>query len=275
MLREAPDEMIAAGMGDMLGKVTALADWKLGRAVNGEYYCPAIVELVVKAVKRCIESLDGLIERDGQAVKSLTEGLILSGIAMQMTGNSRPASGAEHHISHYWEMQHLMRGEISPLHGNKVAAAIMLVSALYGKILEMDRNSLEVHIKSEEEYAAWEQDVRKNYGSLADDVITAGMDRRAEILILVERLKSLRENWNSLIGEIRDLLNLAPYMSRLLKKAGAPVVPGDIGIDFSMTWSALRLAKEVRERYTVLQFADQLGVLSKYAKDIAEEYCKA
>ena len=46
--------------------------------------------------------------------------LIESGIAMLLFGQSHPASGAEHHLSHYWEMEYLRRGNQALLHGAKV-----------------------------------------------------------------------------------------------------------------------------------------------------------
>ncbi|HHV98354.1 MAG TPA: sn-glycerol-1-phosphate dehydrogenase [Clostridiaceae bacterium] len=272
ILSEAPHELIAAGVGDMLGKVTALADWKLSSMINDEYYCPDISKLVIRAVKRCIESVDGLVKRNRQAVQSLTEGLILSGIAMQMAGNSRPASGAEHHVSHYWEMRHLMEGRKSPLHGIKVGVATTLVLLMYNKIFKMDKSSLEGHIKTDEEYTAWKEDVLKNFGVLAEDVIASHTSSVTEDVMLPQKIEKLKKSWDNLITEIRELFDLIPDVGGLLRKIGAPGVPGDIGVDFSLVWSGLRLAKEVRERYTVLQLADQIGVLNKYAHEIAEEY---
>jgi glycerol-1-phosphate dehydrogenase [NAD(P)+] len=68
ILKEAPMHMIHAGFGDILGKLTALSDWELTRQVNGEYYCDTIVELVRRAIARCIESADGILKRDETAI---------------------------------------------------------------------------------------------------------------------------------------------------------------------------------------------------------------
>ena len=73
----------------------------------------------------------GLGRRDPQAVEAVTEALILSGVAMGLVGNSRPASGAEHHMAHYWEMDALRRGEEHPLHGNSVGSAAVVSASLY------------------------------------------------------------------------------------------------------------------------------------------------
>mgnify|MGYP003275815898 CR=1 FL=1 len=131
IMKDAPYEMLTAGYGDIIGKFTALADWRLSRELNGEYYCPQSVALMEKAVHKCVENGTRLQKRDEEAVGYVTEALILSGVAMGLVGNSRPASGAEHHFSHYWEVEYLKKGMEHPLHGNSVGVAAVISSALY------------------------------------------------------------------------------------------------------------------------------------------------
>lgn len=131
IMKNAPMPMLTAGFGDIIGKYTALADWRLARDVNGEYYCDEVVELVEKAVEKCAANAAGLCARDEEAVRAVTEALILSGIAIGLVGVSRPASGAEHHFSHYWEVDALSRGEEHPLHGNSVGVAAVISASLY------------------------------------------------------------------------------------------------------------------------------------------------
>ena len=131
IMKKAPAEMINAGFGDVLGKLTALTDWELSRKLNGEYHCQTSVTLVQNAINKCIENAEGLARRDENAIKYLIEALILTGIAMGLVGNSRPASGAEHHLAHFWEMDALARGVEHPLHGNSVGVGTVVVSSVY------------------------------------------------------------------------------------------------------------------------------------------------
>ena len=131
IMKDAPMPMLTAGFGDIIGKYTALADWRLARDINGEYYCDEVVALVERAVEKCAENAAGLTVRDEEAVRAVTEALILSGIAIGLVGVSRPASGAEHHFSHYWEVIALSRGEEHPLHGNSVGVAAVISASLY------------------------------------------------------------------------------------------------------------------------------------------------
>src|SRR5690606_37660380 len=126
ILKEAPLEMIHAGFGDILGKYTSLTDWKLSKIINNEYYCQTTVNLVEKAREKCVENAERIKNRDEKIIRQLTEALIVSGIAIGFIGYSRPASGAEHHLAHYWEIAALRNNQPHPLHGNSVGAATLV-----------------------------------------------------------------------------------------------------------------------------------------------------
>ena len=97
---KAPLRLTASGVGDLLGKYTALCDWKIAHIITGEYICDKVVDMEYEVLKDLCANLDGIGSQNIEAYENLMYGLLLSGIAMQMIGNSRPASGAEHHMSH-------------------------------------------------------------------------------------------------------------------------------------------------------------------------------
>lgn len=131
VMKNAPMPMITAGFGDIIGKLNCLTDWVLARELNGEYYCETAVKLVQGAVKKCIDNMDGIPKRNEAAIHSITEALILSGVAIGLVGNSRPASGAEHHLAHYWEMDAIGHGREHPLHGNSVGVGTVVIASIY------------------------------------------------------------------------------------------------------------------------------------------------
>lgn len=131
ILKDAPMPMLTAGFGDIIGKFTSLADWRLSHQLNGEYYCPEVAGVIEAAVETCAANAKALAQREPRAIQAVTEALILSGLAMGMVGVSRPASGAEHQMAHYWEMDALRRGEEHPLHGNAVGVGTVLAASLY------------------------------------------------------------------------------------------------------------------------------------------------
>lgn len=84
----APMEMITAGLGDILGKYTCLLDWKMAHIITGEYYCKTIADMVKEAVEIVVEESTEIKDRNPEAIKAVTEALVLSGIAMSFVGNS-------------------------------------------------------------------------------------------------------------------------------------------------------------------------------------------
>lgn len=136
VLAAAPSEMIAAGIGDVVGKYNCLLDWKMSVAKNGEGYNEEAVSTMLRAVDTCMNNIDKILKGDPEGARTLIDALITSGYAMVIAGNSRPASGGEHHTSHYLEMDFVRRGERVPLHGLKVALGTMVCIRLYNTVLE-------------------------------------------------------------------------------------------------------------------------------------------
>ena len=137
ILAHAPQQMIAAGAGDILGKYTCLTDWRLAQYHTGEAVHEEAFSDMLAAVHRFAAAVDDIARREKSGVEKLTDALIISGLAMAEAGNSRPASGAEHHISHYLEMWFVAQKKHVPLHGIKVGLGTLVSAYLY-KALEQD-----------------------------------------------------------------------------------------------------------------------------------------
>lgn len=131
IMKDAPEEMLRAGYGDIVGKYTALSDWRLTKAVNDEHYCEVTAQLVQNAVDLCVANTERYFKREEEAVLHMNEALILTGISMGITGYTRPASGSEHHLSHYWELDAVEKGIPHPLHGNSVGLASIASAEVY------------------------------------------------------------------------------------------------------------------------------------------------
>lgn len=131
ILASAPADMISAGFGDLMSKYNAIREWNFARKHNGEQICETVAEYVLKTVQEC-EKLAGEIQKRSEtAVTALMEGLIRSGMAISLYGNTRPASGAEHHLVHYWDVSLLRRGARHPLHGNAAGVGTLVLCRFY------------------------------------------------------------------------------------------------------------------------------------------------
>lgn len=138
ILTQAPQPLIAAGFGDILGKYTSLFDWKFGQLTNDEPYLDVAATITEHALNKCVQAADGIASRDEAAIAHLMSALIESGIAMLIFGKSHPASGAEHHVSHYWEMDCIKQGKKQLLHGAKVGVSCIQIAKLYHELAAQD-----------------------------------------------------------------------------------------------------------------------------------------
>ncbi len=155
ILKNAPLEMITAGFGDVIGKYNAIREWQFGRDYKNEHYCETIVDIVKNAVSKCETNASKLITKDEKTIKNIMEALTLAGMTMGMYQNTRPASGAEHHIVHYWDVDCIKRGVEHPLHGNSVGVGTVIICKLFDllkgklpvKIMELDGAEIEKTLK--------------------------------------------------------------------------------------------------------------------------------
>ena len=144
VLKEAPFDMMLAGIGDMFGKYTGMLDWELARDYSGEYFCEKIKNDVIEATDKCLENGYKLTDRDPEAVKNVMEGFLVTGLGMAFTGNSRPASGSEHIVAHAWELADVEAGLPPHLHGLEVCEATRLIAIMYKMLL---KETEDAHLK--------------------------------------------------------------------------------------------------------------------------------
>lgn len=265
ILQESPWELIQAGFGDLLGKATSLLDWQLGRILFNEYYSSKAVDLVKDSLVKIIKPGHRLKERDIETIEVLSQGLIDSGLAMLMVGNSRPASGSEHHISHFLEMYGLMYNQKLPTHGIKVGLATYFTSVFYLRLKELDFSLLKINDDREERARR----IKEDYLERAEPVLNV-LTRRKEVLTtarLREKEREIKEvigDYSEYLLEIKDLLNDSGILER-----------EDIrSLRKSWLLKALQSGFEIRERYTVTTLLKQLGLLDSWSNELLADWPK-
>lgn len=135
VLANAPIDMIKAGFGDVVGKFSALNDWKLSKLINNEYFCEYIYNLTFNQIKTTLDLADGILKRDEKSIKALMEALVVIGILMSFAGSSRPASGSEHHLSHFFEITGIIDNTEYFPHGIDVAYSTVITAKIREKLL--------------------------------------------------------------------------------------------------------------------------------------------
>lgn len=272
ILKDAPIEMILAGFGDIVGKYSALNDWRLSNLINKEYYCKVSYEMVKKSMEKCINNSEKIRNREPSAIKELMEALIITGIGMSFVGNSRPASGSEHHLAHYFEMKFLFEDREPVFHGRKVGMLTNVTLKLREMLLNYDINFDKAIVDARSfDINKWEKDINAIFKETSDEIIEiSNRDKTTSIDKRIERINIIKENINS----IKDVLKEAPTsyeIEEILKNVGAPYKLKDIKVRDDEIVDAICFAKEIRTRYTILTLLSDLGVLNEFAFEIQNE----
>ncbi len=252
-LYQAPAEMVAAGFGDMLGKYTALADWKLGNLLWDEPYRQDIAAQAWQDLSLCLTHLDAIAARQPSGIQALMNSLFRSGLNMAREGSSRPASGAEHHLAHYWEMRLLWEDRPPILHGLKVGIGTLYAADLYAALRQVERSQVETWAAqaSPPDPDRSIQEIRRLYDLGAERVISEQQKFLALDTPAWNRLKQrVLNSWD----EIQSIASTVPpraEMEGYLSEAHIPLEPARLGLTEKDIQLGLSASHYLRDRLTV------------------------
>jgi glycerol-1-phosphate dehydrogenase [NAD(P)+] len=240
----APIRLTRSGFGDMIGKYIALSDWKIAHILTKEFYCERIAKITLEATNSVLEAVDGITDGEPQAYEKLMYGLLLSGLAMQMMGNSRPASGAEHHISHFIEMAPPRYSfNSNALHGEKVGVGTLLALEEYKRLYSLKSPCF------------------VDYKGIENEIILSIFGKNMSSEILKENecdaasgISStvLRRHWK----EIREVIESLPKLEELERVYSASEIKSklsDIEVDNAYAKELLDYSPVVRNRLTLMR----------------------
>lgn len=272
ILQGAPYRMTVAGFADLVGKVNALNDWHLDAIVNGGHFCKSIDQMVVDYVDDILGKAGRLHDRDPEVIGDVMSALLLTGATISLYGSSRPISGAEHHMSHYWEVLGDRRGKPYAMHGEQVAVgtvmALMLIEELKAADVDFAKARQAAKNYSAEE---WERNIRRAYGNAADAIIEleakAGKNEPAGRL---RRIDAIERNWGRIMAELEKVRS-SEYMRQVFAEVGCPASPKEIGISAEILKDTFLYCKETRDRYTVFQLAWDLELMDSLSDRVIDK----
>ena len=244
ILRCAPIDMLRAGYGDIVGKFSCLNDWRLGALVNGEYFCQRVYDLTYECAERVKGLAEGIQNRDEKSIELLTEALITVGVAMSYVKNSRPASGSEHHLSHFFEITGILDEKPYFAHGIDVLFSAVCVQGLRDEIIKSEKPD-KFDLPSRDEYV---RIIRRIYKSASDGIIEL---QEKVGFYGDENIDVYREKWES----IKTLLKETPSTSEMLgyvEKIGLDINDFQALYGKEKIKDAIFFAKDLKDRYTVL-----------------------
>ncbi|MDJ0765316.1 MAG: sn-glycerol-1-phosphate dehydrogenase [Myxococcota bacterium] len=270
ILSRAPHHLIGAGLGDLESKPTATADFRLGGFLNKSYYCAAPEKVVLLAEARVADTAKGLSTGDPDAMAALTEALLLSGISMTLAGSSGPASGGEHLISHFWDMTAEEEGRVEGWHGAQVGVATIVTSALYERLAALLPQDIDIEriIAERPHRRDLEQAIEHRHGARAQAVVKTYFSKHLEDDALVKELEHIRDHWSDLWATLAPVLRPSSQIRNILLNGDAATRVSDLDLTRDHLERAFIAAREIRDRYTVLDFAADLGVLYDLRSDV-------
>lgn len=266
-LARAPKPMVAAGFGDAVCKFASVADWRLGALLWGEDFDESLARRSIAAAKSCVDAVNAIGETRPEGLAVLMAALVESGLCMAEAGNSRPASGAEHHYSHYWEMRLLAEHRPPLLHGLKVGIGFLAAAELWDRVRDLSRErAAELFGRSAlPARAAEERRIRAAYKEAAPEIIASHRRFLSMSEAEYEAIKAKAiGHWDEILGFAASVPSRLET-ERLLKAAGCPTDARELGLGRREIELGMSSSHYVRDRFTIQQLAIALGIAGRRA----------
>ena len=243
VLCRAPADMIRSGYADIIGKYSALCDWKLSHLINGEYLCAEVYELVLEKTNLIRSLAKDIAARKEEAIEELMRDLVLIGVTLTLLSTTRPGSGSEHHLSHYFEITGILEDKPYFLHGTDVGYSTVVTARLREEIRSFATPKFS-SVSDELREKCYE----KIYGRIAPEVseLQRSAGRYANPVNDV-----YREKW----GEVVAILSECPTAAEIEEMLT------DCGFDLSLfekmygaekIQNGIWFGKDLKDRYSVL-----------------------
>jgi glycerol-1-phosphate dehydrogenase [NAD(P)+] len=249
VLAAAPIRLIRAGLGDSVCRPTAQADWLLAHLLFDRSYREAPFALLARDEPALLAQARGLMSGDLGAMRHLVRTLVLSGFGMTICGGSYPASQGEHLLSHYIEM---MRPPDLPaaLHGEQTGVCALAMARLQDQVLAREAPPV-VHPTQ-----VAREDVIRRFGPERGEACWRELEPKWIDRERAEQLTArLASGWDAMRARIRGVTLGHARMAEALAAAGALTAPHQLGWPAALLDEAIAHAREIRNRYTFLDFA--------------------
>ena len=269
ILKTAPMEMICSGVGDVLGKYIAKADWIIGSIINDEPYCPTCGQIVTDAVNKLVENVDEIKSKSDKGMRILIEALLLSGMTIMIIGHTRAVASVEHNIAHYWEMMQLIHGHKPPQHGASVGVATLLCWPLFTRFAHEDLSGLDLEKIRENRISRGDRVKWMLYAYEQEAATSIMRENEGDFLPWEEQERRIRRA-QARFADIKACIEDMPPFETIydaMARLGAQLTPEDCGVDAHLLNVSMHCAKDYRTRYTLFKLLDECGLLKDYLKD--------
>lgn len=270
VLADAPMEMIRAGLGDLVSKPVANADWRLSTHIRGGTFCTRPFELL-RDLEECYADRAHLIEkRDPETIAAITEALVYTGISVLLAGSSSTASGSEHLVCYVLDMLAYAWGRTPDLHGAQVGVGTIATARLYERVLATDELDGGAIADVWERGNASLARCRDFFGQAFDSVRAEFEKKRGDEGAALDEARRIARGWNEIRDLVRPLIVPSARIRETLLSAHAKTTYRDLGVKPEVFRDVLDLAMCGRNRYTILDTAFSAGLLEGWVDDVIE-----
>lgn len=235
----APMFLAVSGVADILSKHISLTDWKIASLVSGEYYCERVAALARQSLDMMSACAEGMLRGERPDFEAMTMAQMISGLTMQMLGNSRAASGAEHLIAHLVEMKPPRFETSRGIHGECVGVGTIICADEYHRMARKTPKARPFEPLSE----SW---IREKFGSLAEGIIK---ENENDVLASFDP-QNIVDNWQTICGII-DGIPEAAELAAVFRGLDGKYRLSDIGIDEALEPEILDISAAIRNRLTL------------------------
>lgn len=244
----APARMIRSGLGDSLCRPTAQADWLLASLLFDRPYRTMPFALLAAEEPALFAEAEALMAGDLAAMTCLVRTLLLSGFGTAICGNSQPASQGEHLISHYADML----GDAAwphAFHGEQIGVTTLTMARLQERLLDGRPPVVRTNGLDEWAFVA-------RYGEELGRSCWAEFQQKRLNTARARAVNSrIAARWDDICSTIAQVTRPAQFLADVLRRAGAPSRPEELGWPRDFYRRAIRHAREIRNRYTFLDLA--------------------
>ena len=264
VLKTAPINLVRSGVGDVLGKYIAIADWKIGNIINDEPYCHTCGDIVIEAVDKLLANVDEINNKTEKGMRVLIEALLLAGITIMIVGHTRAVASVEHNVTHYIDMKMLERHGYAPSHGATVGVCTLLCYPMFKRFAAEGVPSVDVTKLAATDVAARKQWMLDTWGEFSGTTI---MEENPGDFLTAEERQRRAARAIARFNEIKAVIDEMPPFEQVyeaMRRLGAPLTPADLGIDEDIINVGMHCGKDYRTRYSLFKTLDELGMLEEY-----------
>ena len=274
ILKKAPYTMTIAGFGDVYGKFIAKADWLISNIINGEVIDDQAMDLITQALGRLVDNVDEIKMATDKGLKAVIEGLILAGITIFTTGQTRAVASVEHNQSHIWETRMLEAKKPYASHGTTVGCSTGYFLRMYEYFKKIDITALNKEKARDRllDHSSFRSQVVKCFG----ENFLRVLEKENQCFFMTEekfegQYHSIISNWSRIL-KVLDFLPVWDDYKKIYKKFGQTILAEEIGIPSDLLRYTLMYSSYYRDRYDFVYAMNILGVVEDVTDQTLKDY---